>query len=191
MRRFGIGGYALVGIIGLSIVGCGDRVRVVNAPLPQEWGILADGTKSSGPVNDARYTSLGASRGVGNFRTGPASNEEVAAFTSRRPVKMVESVPWTDSDDDEVDVTFANEIGLPVTVWIVRGPFAAQRALAIDHCVTTAAIWEQERMGVRFAPFEIVDATGDPDAASYFDFDCSMRTGIQNDIGRRADRINI
>ena len=104
---------------------------------------------------------------------------------------MMESVPWTDADDDVVDVTFDNEIALPVTVWIVRGPFAAQRGLAIDHSVTTASIWQQERMGLRFSPFEIVDATGDPDAPNYFDFDCSMRTGIQSDIGQRAGRINI
>lgn len=46
-------------------------------------------------------------------------------------------------------------------------------------------------MGVRFSEFEIVDATGDSDASNYFDFTCANKTGIQNDIGKRANRINI
>jgi hypothetical protein len=128
---------------------------------------------------------------VGNFTSGPASNEEVTAFTSRRPVELVENVGWTSASNDVANVTFSPEISVPFTVWIVRGSFATQRDLAIDHCVTTSSIWRDERMGVRFSQFFIVDATNDPDAPTYFDFDCSMRAGIQNMIGRRANRINV
>jgi len=168
-----------------------DCVRIANDTRPNEWGILVDGTRSTGPVSDARYTSTGEVRRVGKLDAGPASNEEVIAFTNRRPVALAQNVPWTSADDDVVDVAFADEIRIPVTVWIVKGPFDAQRLLAIDHCVTTSSIWNAERMGVGFAPFEIVDATADPDAPTYYAFDCSLRTGIQNDIGFKADRINV
>lgn len=173
-------------------VGCkSDKVRIHNESPPNAWGILVDGARSSGPVNDARYTSKGATRRVGKLDTGPSSNEEVAAFTNHRPVALAESVGWTSSNSDIVDVTFPDRILISVTVWIVQGPFNTQRQLAIDHCVTTASVWNSERMGVGFSPFEIIDATGDPDAPTYYDFDCSMRTGIQNDIGFKPDRINV
>lgn len=175
----------------LPLVTACDKVRVFDAPLPTEWGVLVDGTKGGTPVNDARYTDTDQTRSVGNFTSGPSSNEEVTAFTNRRPPKLVENVNWTTDRGDIAAVTFSPEISVPVAVWIVRGPFNDQRDLAIDHCVTTAGIWQDERMGVRFSNFEIIDATGDPDAANYFDFDCSMRAGIQADIGQRPDRINV
>lgn len=184
----------VAGLIAVAVcvaTGCADKVRVFARPAGQEWGALVDGTKGGVNVDDERNVDTGETRLVGNFIAGPASNEEVTAFTNRRPVKLVEAVGWTSADDDLVDVTFSPEISVAVTVWIVRGPFNTQRDLAIDHCVTTSAIWQAERMGVRFSTFEIRDATGDPDAANYFDFDCSMRAGIQNDIGRIAGRINV
>lgn len=182
-------GLFLVVIIFIS--GCADQIRSFQKQTSSEWGGLVDGTKGGTATNDARYSGTAQSLNVGNFNSGASSNEEVAGFTNRRPVKLVENVAWTSADDDVAGVTFSPEIAIPVTVWIVRGPFNTQRDLAIDHCVTTSSIWRDERMGARFSTFEIVDATGDSDAASYFDFDCSMRAGIQNDIGRRANRINV
>jgi hypothetical protein len=46
-------------------------------------------------------------------------------------------------------------------------------------------------MGLRFSNFEIVDATGDSDAATYFNFDCSLKNGIETDIGKTNGIINI
>lgn len=183
--------FALAVFTLLVASGCADKVRVFSAPLPTEWGAIVDGTKAGAAVNDARYTDTDQTRTVGNFTTGAASNEEVTAFTNRRPLKLVENINWTSANDDVASVTFAPEISVPVAVWIVQGPFNDQRDLAIDHCVTTSGIWQDERMGVRFSQFEIIDATGDPDAATYADFDCSMRAGIETDIGQRANRINV
>ena len=181
----------LAGFVLLFTSGCADKVRVFSAPLPTEWGAIVDGTKAGAAVNDARFTDTDQSRTVGNFTSGGASNEEVTAFTNRRPLKLVENVNWTSDNDDVANVTFSPEISVPVAVWIVKGPFNDQRDLAIDHCVTTSGIWQDERMGVRFSQFEIIDATGDPDAPNYADFDCTMRAGIEADIGQRANRINV
>ena len=182
---------ALTAIALFLVAGCADKVRVFSAPLPTEWGVIVDSTKGGAAVNDARYTDTDQNRTVGNFTTGGASNEEVTAFTNRRPVKLVENVNWTSDDDDVASVTFSPEISVPVAVWIVHGPFDDQRDLAIDHCVTTSGIWQDERMGVRFSQFEIIDATGDADAATYADFNCTMQAGIEADIGQRANRINV
>ncbi len=191
LRLVQVRAMALTAIALFLITGCADKVRVFSAPLPSEWGVIVDGTKGGAAVNDARYTDTDQTRTVGNFTSGGASNEEVTAFTNRRPLKLVENVNWTSDNDDVANVTFSPEISVPVAVWIVQGPFDDQRDLAIDHCVTTSGIWQDERMGVRFSQFEIIDATGDPDAATYADFNCTMQAGIEADIGQRANRINV
>ncbi len=177
-------------VLGVGLAGC-DSVEVVNAPLPTEWGMLVDGTRAGGPVNDQRYRSTNRRRWIGRINAGSASNEEVTAFTNGRPVALEENVGWTSSAFDRVRVDFPNRILIPVTVWIVRGPFIPQRNLALNHLLTTATIWNNERMGIGFSAIEIVNATGDPDAPTYFNFNCGLRAGIQTDIGRRANRINI
>lgn len=166
---------------------CQDTVSLSNAS-GNEHGLLVDGQGNSGQINDAGFVSSDPSIGVGNLDAG--GSNEVLAFTNRRPVAFRGSVAWSNGTDD-IAVAFQNEIAIPVTVWIVRGPFNTQRDRAIDACITTTAIWQSERMGVRFQPFEIVDATADPDAPNYFAFTCSMRAGIQNDIGRTTGRINV
>jgi len=167
--------------------GC-DWVKLNNGS-GNQTGLLIDGRTSSGQVNDRSFTGSATVLGVGDFLSGGASRE-IVAFTNSRPVAVRFSVPWTDSDDT-VDVNFASEIAIPVKVWIVKGPFDSQRQKAIDACITTTDIWTRERMGVRFSPFEIVDATGDSEASNYFAFDCSKRDGLQRDIGKTDGRINI
>lgn len=178
----------LLAILILPVAGCADKVTVSNTSA-SEKGIMVDGQSSSGQVNDRSQTmATNGPFGVGDLTASPSSNE-VVAFNSLHPV-AVQTVPWTSSNDN-VTVSFANQIRIPVKVWIVRGPFAAQRTRAIDACITTSSIWNTERMGVDFSPFEIVDATGDPQAANYFAFDCTKRAGIEADIGKTAGRINI
>lgn len=172
------------------LAGCSnDKVTLANTS-GSEKGIMVDGQSSAGQVNDQSFTS--ATNGpisVGKLTASPSSNE-VVAFNSLHPVAVQTPVGWT-SGNDSITVSFPNLITIPVKVWIVKGPFNTQRQRAIDACITTSSIWINERMGVDFNPFEIVDATGDPQAANYFAFDCSKKTGIETDIGKTAGRINI
>ena len=172
----------------LVLTGCAaDQVTLSNTS-GSENGILVDGQSSTGQVNDQAFTSSSTTLNVGQLNTG--SSNEVVAFTSRRPVAIQTSVPWTGGNDN-ISVAFPNQITIPVKVWIVKGPFATQRTKAINACVTTTSIWNDERMGVAFSPFEIVDATADPDAPNYYAFDCSKKSGIESDIGKTSGRINI
>ena len=178
----------ILAFLSVSLSGCADKVTLANTSAAEK-GIMVDGQSSSGQVNDrSQVLAANGPFGVGQLTASPSSNE-VVAFNSMRPV-AVQTVPWTSSDDD-ITVTFPNLILIPVKVWIVQGPFAAQHARAIAACVTTSSIWTNERMGVAFNPFEIVDATSDPQAANYTTFDCSKKAGIEADIGHTAGRINI
>jgi len=174
-------------LVAVSVLaGCGDHVKFTNTS-SSEKGFLVDGQFASGATDDHTFTSTAAQVGIGRVR---ASTGEVIAFTNFRPVAIQTSVAWT-SGRDTVTVPFANLIQIPVKVWIVRGPFSTQRTHAIDTCITTSGIWNSERMGIDFNPFEIVDATGNPKAANYFAFDCSKKTAMETDIGKTAGRINI
>ena len=131
---------------------------------------------------------------VGKLDTAaaPDRNEAIAFGEDRAPRRA--DMPWT-AGEDEFSVALGDRLGLPVTVWIVQGPFATQRDHAIDACIETSAIWDDERMGIEFSSFQIVDATNDPD----IDNDILNSTGgdnrnwddFSNDIGFDADRINI
>lgn len=178
----------VLAILILPLAGCADKVTLSNTSA-SEKGIMVDGQSSSGQVNDQTQTlATNGPFGVGELTASPSSNE-VVAFNSMHPV-AVQTVPWTSSNDD-ITVSLPNLITIPVKVWIVKGPFVAQQTRAINACITTSNIWNIDRMGVVFGPFEVVDATGDPQAANYFAFDCTQQAGIQTDIGRTAGRINV
>jgi len=164
-----------------------DTVKIVNDS-GNEVGLLVDGSDGA-RVNDRNFTSTTSPINVGNLDNSAAGNE-VIGFTSRRPVGVLPNANWT-TGIDAATFNFNNLMQLPVKVWIVFGPFNDIRTRAINACITTSSIWRNERMGLDFSTFEIVDATGNPDASNYYDFDCSMQAGIRSDIGFTSGRINV
>jgi len=182
----------LLGVLVLAAACDTDIVVVGNSKSGEELGVLVDGIDESGAtVNDATYVVPIGLIGVGNLTSNSSGDGEVTSFSNRRAVAFEDDAGFTPSDSDSITVNHPDEIAIPVTVWIVKGPFNTQKAKAIDACITTSGIWNSERMGVRFANFTVKDATGDSDASTYFDFDCSMQTGLQSDIGEDVGRINI
>jgi hypothetical protein len=177
---------ALIGaslMVTAALLGACDRVQLGNSPASQK-GLLIDANTLFGPDNDKGYVSGSNPINVG-INTQRSGTNEVVSFTNRRPVSLVYVSNWR-LRGITVPVTYAGEIAIPVKVWIVKGPVDQQRQKAIDACITTSAIWNSERIGVRFAPFEIVDATADPSASNYFDFTCAKQAGIESDIGKTS-----
>jgi hypothetical protein len=169
-----------------------DTIRIHNGS-GQPVGLLIDAQNSAGFVNDHAVITTRPEIFTTNYRLSADSNE-ITGFTNDRPPKHV-MTPWT-ADRDTFDVTFAPLIRIPVTVWIVKGPFDEQRLHAIDACIRTSAIWQAERMGVEFGPFEIRDATGDPEAAAHHafpngDLGDSVWQPLRDDIGFIPNRLNI
>lgn len=171
-----------------TVVPPGDRVCLTNVPADAK-GILVDGQFSGGFQNDNTFISNNQAIAVGNVSSG--TSNEVIAYTKNRPVQLHQNANWTNSNNDNVEVAMQDVIRIPVKVWIVRGPFNAQKQLALDAYATTQSIWEDERMGVEFESFTIEDATGNTNAASYHDFSCADKANMENDIGKTAGMINI
>lgn len=174
-----------------SVIAC-DTIRVQNSS-GQPVGLLVDAQNGTTTVNDRGVTFTGSSVGITNYSSAAQSNE-VVAFTNDRPPKY-QATPWT-PNRDTFDVPFQSLIRVPVTVWIVRGPFAAQRTHAIEACIRTSAIWQAERMGIDFGPFEVLDATANPKAPDHYafpngDVGDSVWKPLRDDIGFIPGRVNI
>ncbi len=187
----------LVYLIALSAavvpaVGCADRLNISNTA-GAEVGVLVDGHDGGGEVNDRGFLTSAATLEVSNLSAGVSN--EVIGFTSQRPPRYV-ATPWTNAGSEVFALDFKPRIQVPVTVWIVKGPFAAQRQHAIEACIRTSAIWAAERVGVDFSTFQVIDATADPQAAAHFafpngDVGDSVWKPLRDDIGFTAGRLNI
>ena len=163
-----------------------------------EMGVLVDGLRNGVHVNDRRFTALelGGFFGalfpvipIDNLTLSPESNE-ILAFARHRPPVLLENVPWT-SGSNTLQIEFEDEYEIPVQVWIVKGPFAHQRDVAIEASVITSMIWQEERLGVRFKSFDVVDATGSAGASDFHEFTCLKAIAMKADIGFLQDRLNI
>lgn len=177
----------IAGIIFMA--GCNARVVLSNTT-GGERGVLANGKGASGIFDYQRFTSTTDTVDLGQTLQPSGGNDEVVAFENFRPPAIKTAVTWT-GGSDSVNLPLANEIPVAIKVWIVKGPFADQRTRAINSCITTSGIWDNERMGLRISSFDITDATPNPKAANYLAFDCSKQAGIQTDIGKAAGMINI
>ena len=166
-----------------------DEVTLTNSS-GNETGILVDAQGSGGVLSDASFTSLTNTVDVKRLSAASSSNE-VIGFTASRPVALKEHAPWT-TGFDSVPLIFANEIEIPVTVWIVQLPKTMQAVhdLAAANCLLVENLWTAERMGVRFAPggCEIVDVSVSSSVAFH---DCSDRENFPRRFGHTAGRINI
>ena len=177
----------------LALPGC-DTLRVNNGA--GDVGVLVDG-QSSISVNDLGRVGNGNGQvvfdvGALDSAAAPDRNEAISFGKDRAPQRA--GMSWTNSNDD-FTMSLGNELAVPVTVWIVQGPFNDQRDHAVDACVETGAIWDAERIGIRFSQFEIRDATSDPDIDSAIldstGGDNRNWDDFSNDIGFINGRINI
>jgi hypothetical protein len=181
--RAAISAISLLLALVCALAGCAtNKVQVSNTSNTENGVLVSDGFTvqlSQSYLGNATLFDVGARQG----------NGEVFGFTRYRPVAS-RTVNWP-NDPNPLPMPFSGEVFIPVKVWIVKGPFAAQQQLAVQACITTSSIWDNERMGVAFSPFQVVDSTGNAKASTYYTFDCSKQAAMENDIGKTAGRINI
>ena len=87
----------------------------------------------------------------------PAAFDQVVAFAAGRPPVLLAPVAWTPRADALV-ASFRAPHRMPLTVWIVHGPFAATEAVAREHLAAMQATYRASALGVEFDA-RIVDAT--------------------------------
>jgi Peptidase M66 len=175
-----------------------DDVIVLANASGSNNGVLVNAQGSAGVLTDQVFTSGTNTVDVGKL-TAAASRNEVIAFTNSRPVAIAPLVAWT-SGFDSVPLSFANEIQISVTFWIVDTPLAGLHALAANHCAAAAPYWTAERMGVAFAPggCDIRDATAVATVSQFRgskarSFQCAAgdQQRLQTAIPPVAGRVNV
>ena len=180
-----------------------DTVNVTQSS-GNEIGLMVDGQDINGFVNDKKFISNNTNINVGKLKLATESNE-VVGFTNDRPPTYL-NTPWKDGNDN-FNLRFPSKIQIPVTVWIVQGPFEdpdpkkSQKQHAIEAQISTSEIWYNERMGVAFGRFNIIDATNPskyPKAHYHFAFG-DANNGVsdiewqqlRDDIGFVDGQINV
>ena len=180
----------IISVCGITNLGAQDRVTLDNNS-GNPIGLLVDGKLNGSFVNDQTYVSPGSPALIGQFSkaTGQATNE-VMAFTQDRPMAIFTNVPWS-TRNDNIMVPFANQISIPVTIWVIYGDFGSVSTKAADDLLTASSIYSTERVGVGFSNVTFMDATANPLASRYYNYDFTMANGIRTDIGYVNGQINI
>jgi hypothetical protein len=188
-------GYVAEGYGPDAVIMCAPKsgtatVKFLAGTVAPNGALVSDGWSTAtanyqGYATPADNVNVGARSGTG----------EAIAFSAHQQV-VVQPVAWsTSSGDQTVNVTFANELDTPVTIWVVAGPYATTQQTALTLWQTAQQIYADERLGVRLSALEVVDATGNPQAAAWSAFTCGLNnanvTAIQNDIGARPGRMNV
>lgn len=114
-----------------------DTIKVQNAAF--DAGLLIDGAESSNGavVNDRGRVSTvtgDISIDVGRLTSAAAPNRNEAIGFGRNRAPRRSAMPWTIGGNDHFLLALGSELRLPVTVWIVQGPFDRQR----DHAFIAA-----------------------------------------------------
>lgn len=173
--------------IAFDVVASPDVILARNTT-PNDNGFLIDGSGARGVVNDRGVITADSAAKV-ILSAAPQTNEALA-FTRGRPPVLAQA-GWT-SGTDTVAVTFPAPMAIPITIWVVKGPYAQQQSRAADAVTTTTLIFDDERLGISFSDVEFIDATGDPDAPALYDHTlCNAQAQLTSNIGKRQGRINI
>jgi hypothetical protein len=147
-------------------------------------GVLVDGSSPTGPWDDRPRA------GRGSFVAFPLELEalspfdEVVAFgLDRAPV--IVSTPWTPGAD-HFTARLSPATNVPVTVWIVAGPFAQELADAAGALTGAMAALRSERTGIGLSPVEFRDATAHSGQLTFTNFYDLVR-----EVGRASGRVNV
>lgn len=186
--------------------GYGPNAVIMCAPTPgtatlQFLGIA--GAPDGALVGDGLATATANYQGYGTttdtVNAGPRSGSgEVIAFGNARAVS-VQPVAWSTAGGNQtVPVPLAAQIEVPVTIWVVAGPFASTQQTALTLWQTVQTMYASERFGISLSMLEVVDATANPKAPTWSAFTCGTAAAptanvaaLQADIGARAGRINV
>ncbi|MDX1578242.1 MAG: zinc-dependent metalloprotease family protein, partial [Gemmatimonadota bacterium] len=173
---------------GFDVVEAPDAVRLLN-PSSGQTGIVVDGVNNIVRVQDSIHITTATTTAVGVLRSETPSHD-VAVFAPDRRPELVQA-SWT-PEADTVSITLRDPISLPVTVWVIAGAFADERAKMEAALGRVSEEWRRERMGLAIGDVEFMDAT--PQAPDFEIFALGLGApfaNLQNGVGRASGRFNI
>lgn len=133
---------------------------------------------------------------IGNALATRSCNSEVAVFSQHSAMQLVENVTvWTDGTGDRLLVDLTPSLQVPLTVWVVKGPFTSAGSAGIgdraaDQVHRADDLYGQMNCGLGFQA-TINDATGNPNAPALLRRKCSEGASLRSGIGFTPGRLNI
>jgi len=173
-----------------SVVAGPDIVRLPPAAeVGVQAGFLLDGHLLGAFRDDTVFTTMSTEVPVGAVRASGRRNE-IIAFPAGRPPTVV-APDWTPGVDT-VAVPAREVVTLPLSVWVVFGPYADAEAAILEDIEVANQLFASQRLGLRIEA-EIIDRTGHAEADVYLDVSevtGPERTGI-GALGFTPGRINV
>jgi hypothetical protein len=115
------------------------------------------------------------------------SYSEVVAFAEGLPPLVRTDLRWT-AGRDTLRLDFPQRVRVPVTIWIIRQPYAASREYIDNQLLSARSIWGKAGIDL---DVRVVDATGHPDAGLYQgETQACVNTAVTS-IGRDPGRTNV
>lgn len=164
--------------------GLPDELVVKDGRPGRAVGALIDGSSPSGAWVDQRRSGQGSTATFPLELAALSPLDEAVAFGLER-TPAIESTPWSGGVDRFV-LRLSPATNVPVTVWIVAGPFHQELADAASALVGAMAALRSERTGIGLSPVEFRDATAHSGQLSFTHFWNLVRT-----VGEEPGRINV
>lgn len=169
-----------------------DQIDLDNNAGNDNAVVLLDGRRSSGCADDEVWRG-NDKIDVNNVLAPGGCNCEVAVFSDDDAMQLIENVnAWTDSVGDllRVDLT-PDLLQMPVTIWVMHGPFAATQALVINDMARANQLYNSMNCGIGFQTAAINDVTTDPNTAGLIDANCTKAADLRNQIGFINNNLNV
>jgi hypothetical protein len=117
----------------------------------------------------------------------PRRRTEAVAFAAGHPPLLLDRIAWT-SARDSLRLQFLPRVRVPMTLWVVDGPWEEVGALARTQAQNARDAWRAAGVELEIT---IVDATRYPGAAKYQDVMVEMcRNGVAEAIGTVPGHLN-
>lgn len=171
-----------------SVVAAPDVVEMTN-PSAGEAGLIVDGANNIGRLQDVTYRTTASEVDVGVLKSGSLTHA-VAVFAPDRRPELV-PVTWTTAAD-RLSIALRDPVALPVTVWVIGGTFADEKARVEAALVELEVEWGRERAGVAVGDVTVNDATHLSADFEMFAIGMGAPFGpLASGVGRAAGRFNI
>lgn len=149
--------------------------------------LLVDGVLGGYARNDSIFRAGPGLLPVGAVRATQQRNEILAFVPGYAPAQA--PAPWTVGVDTVV-VSLRETVHLPVTIWVVYGPFPEAESEIATDVEATNRLFADQYAGIHIDA-RIVDVTEDPRATDFLDPDAPAREAGMDSLGFTTGRINV
>jgi hypothetical protein len=163
-----------------------DEIRLLGMAGSDQATVLVAGRQSASSCTDDALGRTTANAGIGNFLSPATCNADVSVFAVDNAMQIVTS-NWTAAAGDVLDVTMAGPISVPLTIWIVKGPFAQRLSETKAFVKRANELYNNMQAGVKFDPVTTISRV----SAGVTKASCADAATLKSQVGFTAGQLNV